>query len=98
MEYTNDGQAIRQHFIIREPGEADGKLTVQLQAENSWHTMYGSANSLIFKSKDQVFNYGDLEVEDATGKKLPAHFDVQQNQVEITVDAGRLLIRSLFKR
>ncbi|PSL29105.1 FG-GAP-like repeat-containing protein [Chitinophaga ginsengisoli] len=89
VEYTNDEQSIRQRFIIREPGEADGKLTVQLQPENSWQAMYGSANSLTFKNKDQILNYSDLEVQDATGKKLPAHFTVQQNQVEIAVDAGQ---------
>lgn len=89
VEYTNDEQGIRQRFIIQAPDEANGKLTVQLQPGNSWHTMYGSANSLTFKNKDQILNYGDLEVQDATGKKLPAHFTVQQNQVEIAVDAGQ---------
>lgn len=87
VEYSNDKRGVRQRFIIRDPGETEGKLRVQLQPWNNWHAMYASANSLTFRSEDQLLNYGDLEVQDAKGKKLPAHFTVQQNQVEIAVDA-----------
>ncbi|PWV56144.1 FG-GAP-like repeat-containing protein [Chitinophaga sp. S165] len=87
VEYTNDEQGIRQRFIIREPAEPNSTPTVQLQPANSWLAMYGGANSLTFSNNGQILNYSDLEVQDAKGKKLPAHFTVQQNQVEIAVDA-----------
>jgi hypothetical protein len=90
VEYTHDEQGIRQRFIIGDPGETDGKLTVQLQSENNWHAMYTSANSLSFGNDDQILNYGDLDVQDAKGKKLPAHFTVQHNQIEIAVDAEQV--------
>ncbi len=89
VEYVNDDQGIHQRFIIRKPAEDNSKLTVRLQAENGWQAMYGSANSLTFNHKGQTLNYSDLEVQDAKGKKLPAHFTVLQDQVEIAVDAGQ---------
>ncbi|SEW45835.1 Por secretion system C-terminal sorting domain-containing protein [Chitinophaga sp. YR573] len=86
VEYVNDEQGIRQNFIIEHPSDKD-KLTVQLQSSNGWKAMYRSATGLTFANKGQQLSYHDLKVLDAKGNKLPAHFTVQNNQVEITVDA-----------
>ncbi|SEW45905.1 Por secretion system C-terminal sorting domain-containing protein [Chitinophaga sp. YR573] len=83
VEYINDEQGIRQNFIINKPA---GALTVRLQVSNGWSAIYQSINGVQFKNKDQQLNYSDLKVLDAKGKQLPAHFTLQQDQVEIAVD------------
>jgi hypothetical protein len=87
VEYVNNEDGIRQNFIIEQPAIPVHKLTVQLQAGNGWKAMYRSATGLSFNNKGQQLFYSDLKVLDAKGNKLPAHFNVQQNLVEITVDA-----------
>ncbi len=87
VEYINDENGIQQKFIIQEAGTATGKVTVQLQPENGWNARYKSATSLAFENNGHELDYSDLKVTDAKGNKLPAHFTVRQNQVEISVDA-----------
>jgi hypothetical protein len=87
VEYVNNEQGIRQNFIIQQPGKNVHQLTVQLQPENGWQVSKHSATSLSFKKDEQLLSYNDLKVWDAKGKSLPAHFFVQNNQVEILVDA-----------
>jgi hypothetical protein len=86
VEYVNNEQGIRQNFIIQQPGTHIQELTVKLQPENGWQASKRSATSLSFKNKQQLLSYDGLKVWDANGKSLPAHFLVQNNQVQIQVD------------
>lgn len=85
VEYVNNEQGIRQNFIVQKPAVQAHKLTVQLQASEGWQTYKQSETSLLFKNKRQLLSYNDLKVWDAKGTMLPAHFSVQNNQVQIEV-------------
>lgn len=87
VEYVNNEQGIRQNFIIQEPVVHTHKLSVQLQPDSGWKTIKRSTTSLTFINKQQLLSYNDLKVWDAKGKSLPAYFSVQNNQIQIEVDA-----------
>lgn len=87
VEYVNNEQGIRQNFIIQQPAVHTHKLSVQLQPASGWKTIKRSATSLAFKNRQQLLSYNDLKVWDANGKSLPAHFSIEDNLVQIEVDA-----------
>ncbi|GAA3943786.1 T9SS type A sorting domain-containing protein [Chitinophaga oryziterrae] len=89
VEYVNNDQGIRQNFIIQKPAVEAHKLNIQLQASEGWQTFKRSETCLTFKNKQQRLSYNDLKVWDAKGTMLPAHFSVQNNQVQIEVDVEK---------
>ncbi|SFM90929.1 Por secretion system C-terminal sorting domain-containing protein [Chitinophaga sp. YR627] len=89
VEYVNNDQGIRQNFIIQQPATKARTLSVQLQTAEGWQTFKRNETSLTFRNGQQLLSYNDLKVWDANGTILPAHFSVQDNQVQIAVDVEK---------
>lgn len=85
VEYVNTENGIQQNFTIAQIN--DENVTVKLQPETGWKTMYNSQTGLTFSNNDHVLTYQYLKVTDAKGKNLPARFTVKNNDVEVAIDA-----------
>jgi hypothetical protein len=89
VEYINNENGIRQNFIVhKKPSAQTKQLSIRLKAAEGWKVKKENNTALLFEKGQQLLTYSDLKVWDATGKTLPAHFNTDNDAVQIDVDAA----------
>ncbi|MCU0436384.1 MAG: FG-GAP-like repeat-containing protein [Raineya sp.] len=86
-EYINDSNGIRQNFIIEE-NLGLGELKLQLSVNSATTIVKKSSNEINLNTDNQTVIYKDLKVWDAEGKLLNADFRVEEQNINIVVNAS----------
>ena len=93
--YVNDDRGIEQGFTIAAPpvstsrGEGAGYLVLEMALTGDLTPSLaedGLAVELTTEDGMPVLRYGNLYVEDATGRRLPAHLAVRSSGISVLVD------------
>lgn len=87
VEYLNNESGLRQNFIVREKPDGNGELKVELELASSLSHQLLPGNHLVFHSpgneRDIKLRYDDLNVWDATNRKLNAHMELADDDKKL---------------
>ena len=88
QEFSTKYDGIRQDFIVKTKPAGNKKLSLSLDLSGAVARKHQKREgALITLRNGRRFVYGKLLVADATGKKIPARFDIpSENQIDIIVD------------
>lgn len=88
IEYVNSTEGLRQNFIIAKKPEGESPLQLILSNKSPYQLKCEDAKSIHFKNaqEETVFTYSDLKVWDNQNKIIPAHMEVNNNQIALVVN------------
>jgi len=87
VQYINNDEGMRQNFIVHQPLSKRGDLRINLNIHTKLKAKLTESELQFFHKKENVLNYKDLKVWDATGKPLTACFKKnKRNKLYISVD------------
>jgi hypothetical protein len=94
--YVNDERGLEQGFTLHAPPQpaGEGSLVLELALGSDLSPQLvadGTAVEFITSGGVRVLSYGELAVEDAAGRHLSAHLELEQEMILISFDASGAL-------
>ncbi|TNE29446.1 MAG: hypothetical protein EP346_06210, partial [Bacteroidetes bacterium] len=84
VQYVNTNDGLRQNFILPEnPG--GNTLNIQLSVSGATPQLANANKVGLFRNGEEVLQYADLKVWDATGAALPGEMKVLNGRIELVV-------------